>query len=131
MAERTLKLAAAALLSISVSGCVTTAYNSQALADAKSWVGHPIQKVIKAYGEPLRVTGDVGKRKYMWKDYEDYSHDYTTTRYEQAPGYTPGSTIMVERQGTATKSGYYTCISEFYVDAAGIVTDADARGECR
>ena len=131
MAERTLKLAAAALLSISVSGCVMTAYNSKALADAQSWVGYPIERVLKAYGEPERITGDAAKRKYVWKDYEDYSYDYTTTRYEQAPGYTPGSTIMVERQGTANKSGYYTCISEFYVNAAGIVTEATARGECR
>ncbi|MBG7050681.1 hypothetical protein I5J19_20845 [Pseudomonas aeruginosa] len=52
-----LRLTALAALAISVSGCVMEAYGSRARSDAQSWIGLPIQDVIKRFGEPERVTG--------------------------------------------------------------------------
>ncbi|MDF5808356.1 hypothetical protein P4123_13085 [Pseudomonas aeruginosa] len=71
-----LRLTALAALAISVSGCVMEAYGSRARSDAQSWIGLPIQDVIKRFGEPERVTGDAARQKYVWKEYENYSHDY-------------------------------------------------------
>ena len=52
-----LRLTALAALAISVSGCVMEAYGSRARSDGQSWIGLPIQDVIKRFGEPERVTG--------------------------------------------------------------------------
>lgn len=65
-----LRLTALAALAISVSGCVMEAYGSRARSDAQSWIGLPIQDVIKRFGEPERVTGDAARQKYVWKEYE-------------------------------------------------------------
>ncbi|MFU3900548.1 hypothetical protein ACM7HA_22550, partial [Pseudomonas aeruginosa] len=65
-----LRLTALAALVISVSGCVMEAYGSRARSDAQSWIGLPIQDVIKRFGEPERVTGDAARQKYVWKEYE-------------------------------------------------------------
>lgn len=68
----------------------------------------------------------------MWKEYENYSHDYDYTYYEQGHGNTPNSFLVLnQKTGTANQSGYYTCIYEFFADASGRVVDATARGECR
>ncbi|EPJ2928580.1 hypothetical protein [Pseudomonas aeruginosa] len=115
-----LRLTALAALAISVSGCVMEAYGSRARSD-----------VIKRFGEPERVTGDAARQKYVWKEYENYSHDYDYTYYEQGHGNTPNSSVLNQKTGTANQSGYYTCIYEFFADASGRVVDATARGECR
>ncbi|EIY2736851.1 hypothetical protein, partial [Pseudomonas aeruginosa] len=94
-------------------------------------IGLPIQDVIKRFGEPERVTGDAARQKYVWKEYENYSHDYDYTYYEQGHGNTPNSSVLNQKTGTANQSGYYTCIYEFFADASGRVVDATARGECR
>ncbi|HIE3930668.1 TPA: hypothetical protein ACXNHW_001664 [Pseudomonas aeruginosa] len=126
-----LRLTALAALAFSVSGCVMEAYGSRARSDAQSWIGLPIQDVIKRFGEPERVTGDAARQKYVWKEYENYSHDYDYTYYEQGHGNTPNSSVLNQKTGTANQSGYYTCIYEFFADASGRVVDATARGECR
>ncbi len=105
-----LRLTALAALVISVSGCVMEAYGSRARSDAQSWIGLPIQDVIKRFGEPERVTGDAARQKYVWKEYENYSHDYDYTYYEQGHGNTPNSLVLNQKTGTANQSGYYTCI---------------------
>ena len=72
------------------------AYDSQARSDAKSWIGEPIQKVAKRFGQPDSVSsGDAGKTKYVWKEYENYSNDYNYTYYEQGQGMTPNSTVQM------------------------------------
>ena len=63
----------------------------------------------------------------MWKEYENYSHDYDYTYYEQGHGNTPNSSVLNQKTGTANQSGYYTCIYEFFADASGRVVDATAR----
>lgn len=134
MLEQTLKGIVLAVASMGVAGCVTEAYYSQARDDAKSWIGHPIQDVIKRYGEPKTVKGDAQQKEYRWVDYTDYSYDYEVTHHEQGPegaGPTVNGENMVAKTTTATKSGYYTCISVFVVDASGVVTDATAKGECQ
>ena len=118
-----LRLTALAALAISVSGCVMEAYGSRARSDAQSWIGLPIQDVIKRFGEPERVTGDAARQKYVWKEYENYSHDYDYTYYEQGHGNTPNSSVLNQKTGTANQSGYYTCIYEFFADASGRVVD--------
>lgn len=75
--------------------------------------------------------GDAARQKYVWKEYENYSHDYDYTYYEQGHGNTPNSSVLNQKTGTANQSGYYTCIYEFFADASGRVVDATARGECR
>jgi cytochrome c biogenesis protein ResB len=132
MPGQALKITAAAILSMSLSGCIMEAYDSQARSDAKSWIGEPIQKVAKRFGQPDAVSsGDAGKTKYVWKEYENYSNDYNYTYYEQGQGMTPNSTVLTAKTGTGNQSGYYTGIDEFYADASGTVGDATARGECR
>ncbi|WP_171428946.1 hypothetical protein [Pseudomonas aeruginosa] len=113
-----LRLTALAALVISVSGCVMEAYGSRARSDAQSWIGLPIQDVIKRFGEPERVTGDAARQKYVWKEYENYSYDYDYTYYEQGHGNTPNSSVLNQKTGTANQSGYYTCIYEFFADAS-------------
>ena len=62
------------------------AYGSR--ARMQSWIGLPIQDVIKRFGEPERVTGMPPGRS-TWKEYENYSHDYDYTYYEQAMAIRP------------------------------------------
>jgi hypothetical protein len=121
-----LKSIGLALLSFAVSGCVTEAIYSRARADAKSWIGHPIQEVIDRYGEPKTVKPDGQGRKYNFAEYADYSYDYDVSHYEHLP-----DGRLQEKVTTQTQTGYYTCISVFYVDASGVVTDATAKGECQ
>ncbi|HBS7360108.1 TPA: hypothetical protein RRX17_005004 [Klebsiella pneumoniae] len=96
-----LRLTALATLAISLSGCVMEAYGSRARSDAQSWIGMPIQDVIKRFGEPERVTGDAARQKYVWKEYENYSYDYDYTYYEQSNGSTSNSVVLNEKTGTA------------------------------
>lgn len=131
MIRQALKITVPAILLVSVSGCIQEAYDSQARSDAKSWIGKPIQSVVERFGQPTSVSDDSANRKYVWKEYENYSHDYDYTYYEQGSGMTPNSVVLNQKTGVANQSGYYTCIYEFYADASGIVTDATARGECR
>lgn len=131
MRGKVLKAGAAAILSISLAGCAMEAYDSKARSDAMSWIGEPIAKVIKRFGQPESVSGDAAKKKYVWKEYENYSNDYTYTYYEQGHGSTPNSTVLNQKTGTGNQSGYYTCIYVFYADASGTVVDATAKGECR
>lgn len=126
MLERILKSIVLALLSTGAAGCVTEAYYSRARADAKSWIGHPIQAVMDRYGEPKTVKADGQGKKYNFVEYADYSYDYDVSHYEQG-----ADGELQEKVTTATKTGYYTCISVFVVDASGVVTDATAKGECQ
>ncbi|MDF5948327.1 hypothetical protein P4129_20330 [Pseudomonas aeruginosa] len=62
----------------------------------------------------------------MWKNCENYSHDYDYTYYEQGHG-SRQQLGPEQKTGTANQSGYYTCIYEFFADASGRVVDATAR----
>jgi len=126
MLDRFLKSVALILLTTAITGCVTEAYYSRARQDAKSWIGHPIQEVIERYGEPKTVKTDGQGKKYNFVEYADYSYDYDVSHYEQLP-----DGRLQEKVTTQTQTGYYTCISVFFVDAAGVVTDATAKGECQ
>lgn len=126
MLEQILKSIVTMLLSIAVAGCVTEAIYSRARMDAQSWIGHPIREVMDRYGEPKTIKAHGDGKKYNFAEYADYSYDYDVHHYEQA-----ADGELQEKVTTATQTGYYTCISVFFVDAAGIVTDATAKGECQ
>lgn len=119
------------LIALGMSGCVTEAYNSQARADAKTWIGRPIQEMIRRTGEPQEIRGDSSSKKYIWKNYAAYSVDYAVIRQESGHGPKVGTVGLYNKSEMANKSGYYTCITEYDVDAAGLIVGATARGECR
>lgn len=126
-----LRLTALAASAISVSGYVMEVHGGRARSDARSRIGLPIQDVAKRLGEPERMTGDAARQRYVRKEYENYSHDYGYTYYEQGHGNAPNGSVLNQEAGTANQSSYYTCIHEFFADVSGRVTDTTTRDECR
>lgn len=113
-----LRLAALATTALALAGCSTT------IADlnAKSWIGTPIDELVREVGQPDEVSED---GRYSW--YNSYVENIQVG----------GSRLVPNADGSYTQVNDYgfedvrrTCELRYRTDARGIIVNAQAIGDC-